>query len=583
MQAEQLARGFVEAFRAEIEDSFWAEAERVPLGGATKVGAEGYAFANGCIVLVYRANVEEDFWRGEDAEWEVLRERIGERDYAHLAVFYPGASTSKDALRAMAREDCKRALERGLWEPSVAIALKETREVRDRLKELFTSNPWLEKTLSAASGRLAAAEDRMSALREARAEAERGLPYEDYEDAVERAERFAAQEGDERLERINAHTGELFAREFVKTYRKIVEGNSPAPQEQPPFYRAYPYRIAAVLLPNKCLLLTFRHSADAPGFESVEVGYPEAVELLDKPDGAFVLGLDNDARLASAEAKYLAERVAARTTTEAKAAAQAKELASVLEEVEKDVTGSGKTNPWLGPQAAKMAESLTRGRKALEKVHADSEDRLEVGAVLYNEVVRADPTLAPHAHGEGAVAPAAPADEPAPADRADTEVVAEGSGSGTTRAAEPQVSNVPESPAHVFQEVSYYDFPQSETVRELEASTELGDAATDPLSEEPAPAQGDDLRPKYAELESRVGELERRLFYIERYTEMIQEKQLEQTKKLRDLIQVEGKRNRSRSLGVALGALLVGVLALIPVWPQTLDAIRAFFASMGLG
>lgn len=593
VEAEQLARAFVEAMRTEVEASFWAEAERVPLGGAPKAGAEGYAMPNGCIVVVYRANVEEDFWRGEDSDWEALRDRLGEREYAHLTVFYPGARMDEDKLRSLAREDCKRALGRRLWEPLVAQALRETREVRDRLKELFTSNPWLEKTLSAASGRLAAAEDRLASLQTVRAEQERALPYDDLEDVIERAERFLAQDGGTRLERINAHTAELFAREFVKTYRKKVDSHSPPPGGQPPFYRSYPYRITAHLLPNKCLLLTFRHSADEPGFRSEEAPYERASELLDKPDGSFVVAMDNDARLESAEAKYLAERVADRTVQEARAAADAKEIARTLAEAERDIQAAGKTNPWLGPQASQMVEALGRGRNGLEKVSGETEGQMEAGAVLYNEVVRDDPSLAPHAH-LGAAEPPAPEsqapEEPAggaaPAGHLDAteggDVVASGTGSGSTRAGEPQVTNVPDSAAHVFQEVSYYDFPQSETVRELEGGSDLGLPAADLIDGEPLPPGGDDLRVKTAQIESRVGDLERRLFYMERYTEMVQEKNLEQTKKLRELIQVEGKRNRSRSMGLALGALLVGLLALIPVWPQTLDAIRAFFASMGL-
>jgi len=580
LQAEQLARAYVEATRAEVERSFWAEAERVPLGGAAKVGAEGFAMENGCIVVVYRADVEEDFWRGEDAAWEAVRERIGERDYAHLAVFYPANATGEEELAAKAVEDCKRALARRLWEPSAALALKETREVRERLKDLFTSNPWLEKTLSAASGRLAAAEDRMTALAQARALQERALPYDDYEDAVERAERFLAEEGDRRKERINAHTAELFAREFVKTYRKKVEGTSPPASGQPPFYRAYPYRIAAHILPNKCLLIAFRPSADAPGFEAADAGYDRAAELLDKPGGAFVVALDNDARLESAEAKYLAERVAERTLADARSAAEAKELASVLLEVERDIQAAGKTNPWLGPQASKLAEGLARGRNALEKVSGESEGLLQAGGTLYNEIIRASPALAPHPDAQGPPTPAAAGPSPR---SAGSDIVAGGTGSGSTRATEPQVANVPESPAHVFQEVSYYDFPQSDTVRELESGTELGLPSADLIAGGPPPGAADDLRTKTAELESRVGELERRLFYMERYTEMIQEKHLEQTKKLRELVQVEAKRNRSRSAALALAALLVALLALIPVWPQTLGAIRAFFAALGLG
>jgi hypothetical protein len=584
LEAEQLARAFVEAMRTEVEASYWAEAERVPLGGAPKAGAEGYALPNGCIVVVYRANVEEDFWRGEDTEWEALRDRLGDREYAHLTVFYPGQEVGDEQLRAQAAEDCKRALARRLWEPLIAQSLKETRDVRDRLKELFTSNPWLEKTLSAASGRLAAAEDRLASLQAVRAEQERALPYDDLEDTLERAERFAPEEGGKRLERINAHTAELFAREFVKTYRKKVEAHSPAPRAQPPFYRSYPYRIAAHILPNRCLILTFRHSADSPGFESAEADYEKAAQLLDAPGGAFVVALDNDARLESAEAKYLAERVADRTVAEARAASDAKEIASMLAEAEKDIQSAGKANPWLGPQASKLTESLARGRNGLERVHGDIEGQMENGTTLYNEVVRGDPAVAPHAHlglrpVPGAAQGAAPAAGPSGAG----EVVAMGSMSGATRAAEPQVANTPEMASHVFQEVSYYDFPQSDTVRELESTTDLGLPAADLIRGEALPPGAADLDAKTAEIESRVGELERRMFYMERYTEMIQEKHLEQTKKLRELMQVEGKRNRSRSVGLALTALLVGLFALIPVWPQTLDAIRAFFASIGLG
>jgi len=67
-----------------------------------------------------------------------------------------------------------------------------------------------------------------------------------------------------------------------------------------------------------------------------------------------------------------------------------------------------------------------------------------------------------------------------------------------------------------------------------------------------------ELRAKAAELETRVNEYERRLYYMDKYVEMIQKQQLDKTKLLRELIRVEGKRSRSRGVGIAVLAAMLG-------------------------
>jgi hypothetical protein len=499
-----------------------------------------------------------------------------------LAVLYPRHKAEPAALKAMAVEDCRRALSRHAWAPLAAGALKDVREVRTRLKDLFTANPWLEKTLAGASEKMASLEDRLASLEVARKEHERGLPFDDYEDAVERAERFRPAEAATRTERINEHTAELFAREFLKGYRKALDAGGPDKGQEPAFYRAFPFKIEAHLLPNRCLIISFKGAQGAPGFASAKVNFEGAAALLADPAGGFLVALDNDARLEAKEARYFAEQSAGAGLADSKACSNVRGLVGDLQSAERDISAAGKTNPWLDPQAAKLSEALSRARKSLEKAVYEYEAPAEKGQLLHNELLRDWLQAGPHVV-EAAAAP----DKAAPRAPSDARGVAAGvtaSGAAlSTRGTAPQVSNVPAGADHVFQEVDYYNFPQSEAVRAVEAASELGPPAVAPVVDlAPASSMDPDFAAKFLQLESRVNEFERRLFYIDRYGEMVQKQQLEKVKLLKELIKVEGKRNRSSAVGISLLALLVGLFALIPAWPQTLDAIRAFFASIGL-
>jgi hypothetical protein len=133
----------------------------------------------------------------------------------------------------------------------------------------------------------------------------------------------------------------------------------------------------------------------------------------------------------------------------------------------------------------------------------------------------------------------------------------------------------------VFQEVDYYNFPQSSAVRSAAAAAApIVDLA--PPAPAPAGAVDNEMRAKVYDLEMRLNDYERRLYYMDKYTEMIQKQQLDKIKLMRELVTVEGKRNRSRAWGISLAALTLSLLALLAVWPQTVAAITAFFHGLGL-
>jgi hypothetical protein len=595
--AERLAVSYLTALRRVADRDHWAEVNRLPLGGTAKVGANAYAMENGCVILTYKGGTPSDFWKGEQTTYVALKEKLRPREYDHLVVLYPSMTEDDALLEAVAAERCRRALSTLAWSASMAAGLKDLREVRGKIAKLFETNPWLEKSLTATSAALGSVEERLAKLAAQEGQSERDEIFEAAEDDVERAERFRVEDAADRASRINEHTVELFVKEFLKTYRKQVESAGLERGAEPPLYLAYPYKIEAHLLSNKSCLITVRHATEAPGFATVSSDFSRAKSLLENPAGAFVFAFDNDARYESSEARFLAEKAAASDAASAKAAGTAKALAADIDAAEKDISAAGRTNPWLQASASKLVEALSRARVALEKVASDYSERVERGAVVRTELVRSNLELVPHGARAMLVPPAPSVRRDAPASRTTstpppdrsvrdlTEAEApsaSASGASATRGAAPTVTNVPETPDHVFQEVDYYNFPQSKSVRSAEAVTRPAPRPPPREPEEPAAGVDLEVRAKAAELETRINDYERRLFYLDKYVEMIQKQQLDKTKLLRDLIRVEGKRSRSRGVGIAVFAALLATLALIPVWPQTLAAIRAFFAAFGL-
>jgi hypothetical protein len=585
---EKLAVAYLEALRRVSERDHWAQGHRLPLKDSAKVGATAYLLENGCAVLTFKAGVAEDFWRAEAVSFDALKAALEPREYDHLVVLYPSMMDDDATLEAVASEACARAIASPNWAAGLKAAGADVREVRAKIAELFKANPWLEKTLTETSSELGTQEERITALSTERAAAETRRGFEACEDAVERAERFRVDGAGERLSKINEHTAELFAKELLKTYRKQVETSGLPSGEEPPLYRAYPYRIEALLLSNKTLLLCVRRSPQAAGFAALPSDYAKAKALLDDPSGAFVLAWDNDARLEAPEARFLGEQVAAADVEDARSLAKVKQAAEGLGKAEKEITSAGKINPWLEPQTMKLTATLSRARKALEQVASGVDSTVEKGAVVRTEAIRANLEVAPHGL-RAVLAPADPAASSRPsgpraAARDAAAVSASTSAAGTTKASAPTVVNVPEGADHVFQEVDYYNFPQSAAVRSAEAASSVSAPVVDLAPPPPPPAGAVDaeMRAKAYDLEMRLNEYERRLYYMDKYTEMLQKQQLDKVKLLRELIKVEGKRNRARAYGISVAALAGALLALLAVWPATVAAISAFFHGLGL-
>lgn len=583
--AERLAVAYLEALRRVAERDHWAQAHRLPIQASQKVGGTSYLLDNGCAIIAFKGGAEADHWKGETVTFDQLKEALSPRGYDHLVVLYPSMMDDDAALEAVAAESCARAVGAPAWAAGLTASLKDLREVRAKLTDLFKSNPWLEKSLAETAIDLGTTEERVAGLASERAELESRRAFEAYEDAIERAERFRVEGASERMGRINEHTCELFAKELLKTYRKQVETGGVAPGEEPPLYRAYPYRIEAMVLTNKVVVLTVRNAPQGAGFAVVPSDYARARGLLENPAGAFVFGLDNDARLEAAEARFLGEQLAAADIEDAKGVGRLKAAVEALAKAEKDVTSAGKINPWLEGQTAKIVEVLARARKGIEQTAAGSDAAREKGTVVRSEVCRANLEVAPHG-AKAVLAPAEAAPAPSgkglkPVAKSAAALSAGASAAGTTKAQSPTVVNIPENPEHVFQEVDYYNFPQSSAVRSAEAAAA---SVVDLAPAAPAPSAGVDseMRAKVYDLEMRLNDYERRLYYMDKYTEMIQKQQLDKLKLMRELIAVEGKRNRSRAWGASIAAVTLALLALIGVWPQTVAAITAFFHGLGL-
>lgn len=576
--AERLAVAYLEALRRVSERDHWAEAHKTPLRAAEKVTGSCFLLENGVAVLWYAVGGQADSWRGEVTDFETLKGALEPRAYDHLVVLYPSMLEEDAALEAVASEASARAVAAPGWAATFEEAVKALREARLKLAELFKANPWLEKTLSDSSAELGTLEEKLAALGSERAQAETRRAFEGFEDAVERAERYRVDEAQERLQRINEHTVELFAKELLKTYRKQVETAGLMPGEEPALFRAFPYRVEALLLTNKSVLLCVKKATQGAGFAVLPSDFTRAKGLLHDPGGAFVVALDNDARLEAAEARFLGEQLAAVAVEDSKHISRVRAGCTALAKAEKEVASAGKINPWLEGQASKLSDSLVRVRKMLERAVQDFDGALEKGAVLRSELIRSDLSLAPHGQ-RPVLAPA-----PGPSPRGPR---APAAAAPATRAQAPSVVNVPNNPEQVFQEVDYYNLPPSSAVGQAgsagaPASSEARIVDLAPAPAAPRGAVDTEMRAKVYDLEMRLNDYERRLYYMDKYTEMLQKQQLDKLKLMRDLIKVEGKRNRARAYGISVVAVALALLALIAVLPESIAAITAFLHGLGL-
>jgi len=114
---------------------------------------------------------------------------------------------------------------------------------------------------------------------------------------------------------------------------------------------------------------------------------------------------------------------------------------------------------------------------------------------------------------------------------------------------------------------------------ELQVPTAGAEAPTVPMmaSSEMGSGELNDIRSMLYTFERKLADYEKRLHYIDKYTEMIQRQQNKKFKAQKELLALESRKGKWLGVGIGVAALTIGIVLLIVNWEPLIDLFKGLF------
>lgn len=448
--------------------------------------------------------------------YEQLRATISGGGHSRLQTHFPTKDFSERAAIVDAKRDVAFDTQDATFDTGLIAARRHVEESQRTLKEMASTQPWLEGQLGELAAKLTKAMEPLDQLLKDQQNA-----HSSGRRTVELDE-LARLEG-VRLEGYRTLEGaivEEYLRSYLATYRAGIKPDYPD-HAKPGFYKNGPYHIKAYILPNEAVALLVKAKTSNIQLACVRSSWEEFENALDAVPHDFMASYPPlkpftkasgsvDAKAAVSADIAIALHQVLLTTT--------KELVSACEQ---QMTEIARTNPWLEEPLAKAGNRIQQVTKLLE-VLTVTLAKQEQGLRALTEKARTDtlrrfksPQVGQAPAFEESAAPA-PAYVPAP-----------------TPAAAPQYETY-EEPARGGGGLSEDDRRMIEGLR----------------------GELDNSRRK-------MRDFERRLDYLDNLAGKQQADQNEKFKLQNDIIKGEVRSANKASWGLAAMGLLLGVLAIV--------------------
>jgi len=485
--------------------------------------------------------------------YDQLETEMRARSYDYMLPIMPSQPTSDTEIDSMA----KLQIEGRLREVSFSQPMKDITlgiiNIEGQISEISKTNPWLSKQfgeltqlLSDTRRRAEEVSGQADGLRERR-------KYEAFEEMVSWLGSYEPAKATLHLESIDTESVRTFLTEFIRSYRATIDAKSLGKEAYPPFYSDYPYNVEYIILPNKNVAVFFTRATEGMKFTERNLGFKE----LDKEMGSkvydYYLGLPNNTKFEKPVAVRFAQ-------TQAQGDLELHELTMALEEqsqrlkgIENQIIKIKKSNPWLEQQLSALLRMLETCNKPISGLRARLEKSRKTGIILRAGFNYFDSHISVFPTTGDAYAAAAPVSGPG----APFMYVAE---------QPPEFQPLPQAGEYELRAPGEAALMGTETV----VAPVPGIAAT---------ASSEDINELKAMLytfERKLADYDKRLHYIDKYTEMIQRQQNKKFKAQKDLVVLESKKGRWAAYGVAVGALVLSVILLL----ANLEAVQDLFSKL---
>ncbi len=536
-----------------VDTSYHASSTLLEFYHGQPASVDTYLMPNDAAVGIVKYNAGSQKVNVYAGRYDQIETEMRARSYDFMLPILPSQPTSDAEIDSTA----KLQIESRLNQVSFSQPMKDITlgiiAIEGQISEISKTNPWLSKQfgeltqlLSDARRRAEEVSGQADGLRERR-------KFEAFEEMVSWLGTYDPAKAALHLESVDTESVRTFLTEFIRSYRATIDAKSLGKESYPPFYSDYPYTVEYTILPNKNVAAFFTRATEGMRLTERNQGFRELDKEMTSKVYDYYLGLPNCTKFDKPVAVRLAQSQAQSDLEQHELYLALEEQSQRLKGIENQIIKIKKSNPWLEGQLSGLLRTLETCNKPISGLRARLEKSRKSGMVLrsgfnyFDSHISVFPTL-----GEG-YATAAPVPSP---------------GIPYTYAAE----QVPEF--QVMSPAGEYELrpPGEAALMGPETVMAPGPSAATAASSE----EINELKAMLYTFERKLADYDKRLHYIDKYTEMIQRQQNKKFKAQKDLVVLESRKGRWTAYGVAIGALVLSIILLL----GNLDSVRDLFSKL---
>jgi len=537
-----------------VDTSYHASAQLLDFYSGLPANIWAYMMPNDSVIAIVKLGAAESKVELFSGRYDQVKTEMRGRAYDYMLPIYPSHPTSQTEIDST----IKSQIEEWLLEVSFSQHMKDVTlgivNIEGQISEISKTNPWLSKQFGELTTMLSDARRRAEEVSGAAEGVRERRKFEQFEEAVEWLEAYDPAKAPLQLDTIDAEAARTFLTEFIRSYRATIDAKSLGKEAYPPFYSDYPYLVEFFVLPNKSVGAFFVRATEGMRFQERPTGFNEFERDFPTKSYDFFLGLPNCIRFDKPSAVKVAQLQAQSDLERHDMTMALDEMTGRLKGIEAQTIKIKKSNPWLEQSLSGLLRTLETCHKPITTIKARLDKQRKGGLVLRSGINVFAPAISVYP-ATGAVSRGGPImGEAYPA-----------------QAGAAEVYSYPSRQAGEFQVVTPGEYAVAAPYGEQALMGAEAGTAAPAAGAAVDSAELNELKAMLYTFERKLADYEKRLHYIDKYTEMIQRQQNKKFKAQKDLVVLESKKGRWAAIGIGVTALVIGVIVLLAKMDIVLD------------
>ncbi len=560
IDAKRYYETFFTRFQKMVDSDYHASASILEMYQGLPVAVDAYVMPNGTVVGLVKLNSSEFKVEVFSGDYEQVKGEVRNHTFDILVPIFPSHPTSDDEVDATIKHTIETRLRHIDFSHYLKDVVLGIINIEGQISEISKTNPWLSKQFGDLTTMLSNTRKQAEDVSKMADESSVRLRYEAYEELVGFLEGFDPVSSPQQMAVIDLEKVRTFMTEFIRSYRATIDAKSLAKEAYPPFYGDYPYSVELNLLPNKNVAIFFSKATEGMRFIDRQLGFNEFENEIKDKSFDYALGLPNCIHFDKQGAVHQAQVQAQIDLERHDLTLALEELPGALEGIENQIIKIKKSNPWLEQNLSELLKTLETCNKPVKKLRDRIDKQRNAGLILRSYVNQYDCSISIFpTSGE------VPADVPPVYEDVETARVM------------PQASFAPLVAAQGVAPEPVVTAPPGEYELQIPVAGEdlvVPSMETTTVGTAGGSADLNEIRSMLYTFERKLADYEKRLHYIDKYTEMIQRQQNKKFKAQKELLALESRKGRWLGVGLGGAALVLGLTLLILSYQEIMDLIN---------